>query len=140
MSDTIVRVYADFDGLVAGVRDPRRAAVVLDTHGAMRDLANAGMRLIEGLPLIATAASGTGADFEGRGTAQYDRSKQRWLLEFDASGVRHVSARPREQHGAFVCDRCEARVPVRRETAIVMPRDRCPECGVTLIEFFAAPA
>lgn len=33
-----LRVYADFNGLVAGPRHPGRTAVVLDTFGSLREL------------------------------------------------------------------------------------------------------
>jgi hypothetical protein len=38
----VQRIYADFNGLVRGPRNPDRTAVVLDTFGSLRDLSNAG--------------------------------------------------------------------------------------------------
>ena len=51
------RIYADFNGRVAGPKNADRTAVVLDTFGSLRDLANAGIVLEEGLPLIVVDAS-----------------------------------------------------------------------------------
>ena len=50
---TIPRICADFNGLVPGLVNPEREAVVMDTAGTIRDLANAGIILEEGMPLIA---------------------------------------------------------------------------------------
>jgi len=52
-SPSQVRIYADFNGLVDGVVNPKRTAVVLDTFGSLRDLSNAGIVLSVGLPLVA---------------------------------------------------------------------------------------
>jgi len=67
-----VRIYADFNGLVCGVVDPSRTAVVLDTFGSIRDLSNAGTVLSVGLPLVTYDESDETEDLEGHGIAQYD--------------------------------------------------------------------
>ena len=69
----VTRIYADFNGLVAGPRNAERTAVVLDTSGSLRDLANAGIVLEERLPLIAVDASDDVEDLEGHGTASARR-------------------------------------------------------------------
>ena len=86
------RINADFNGLVSGPRNPERTAVVLDTFGSLRDLSNAGVVLREDLPLIAVDWSDDHEDLEGHETAQYDREKKRWVVEFDEVGVRYVPA------------------------------------------------
>ena len=77
---TQVRIYADFNGLVGGVVDPTRTAVVLDTFGSIRDLSNAGAVLSVGLPLVAYDESDETEDLEGHGTAQYDHKRRWWSL------------------------------------------------------------
>ena len=77
---TAARIYADFNGLVRGVRNPDRIAVVLDTFGSLRDLSNAGLVLKEGLPLIAFDESDEKEDLEGHGTAQYDTDRAYCLV------------------------------------------------------------
>ena len=78
----VLRIYADFNGLVGGCRLSDRTAVVLDTFGSVRDLANAGVVLRPELPLIAVDASDEREDLEGHGTAQYDVANRWWVVEF----------------------------------------------------------
>ena len=66
------RISADFNGLVSGVVNPARIAVVLDTYGSLRDLSNAGVVLSPGLALVAFDESDDDEDLEGHGTAQHD--------------------------------------------------------------------
>ena len=80
---SLPRIYADFNGLVRGVKNSDRTAVVLDTFGSLRDLANASLILREGLPLVAFDWSDDDEDLEGHGTAQYDHANGWWVVEFD---------------------------------------------------------
>jgi hypothetical protein len=100
------RIYADFNGLVGGPRNLKREAVVLDTFGTARDLANAGIILSEGLPLIAVDWSDDEEDLEGYGTAQYDFVYKWWVVEFDEIGVRYVPAGDRTPVREFRCVGC----------------------------------
>lgn len=131
-----LRIYADFNGLVDGARDPARTAVVLDTMGSLRDLSNAGVILDEGLPLIAVDWSDDDEDLEGHGTAQFDNARGWWVVEFDELGVRYVPA-DRSEVREFRCITC------RRDLGWPMPegvagiivgiptarRRVCPHCG-----------
>src|SRR5262245_50876386 len=106
------RIYADFNGLVRGPRNPERTAVVLDTFGSLRDLSNAGLLLKEGLPLIAVDWSDDDEDLEGHGTAQYDRTQKWWVVEFDELGVRYVPAGDRSAVNKFLCVNCQRPLPI----------------------------
>ena len=71
----VTRIYADFNGLVRGVKNPKRTAVVLDTFGSLRDLSNAGLVLKEGMSLVAVDESDEEEDLEDHGTAAYDHDR-----------------------------------------------------------------
>ena len=129
----LTRIYADFNGLVAGIRDPQRTAVVLDTLGTLRDLSNAGIVLREGLPLIAVDASDDEEDLEGHGTAHYDPVRKRWLLEFDAQGVRYVPAGDRTPVDTFRCVHCAALL------IDLAPASACSLCGSSVVAALAPP-
>ncbi|WP_266157982.1 hypothetical protein [Dyella silvatica] len=133
------RIYADFNGLVDGPRNPQRLAVVLDTWGSLRDLANAGLILREGLPLIAVDWSDDEEDLEGHGTAQYDHDAQWWVIEFDELGVRYVPAGDRSLVNEFLCVQC--RLPIRglSSSAICKPGQPCPYCGTSVLGPFMPP-
>ncbi|MBD7924217.1 hypothetical protein [Xanthomonas bonasiae] len=133
------RIYADFNGLVRGVRNPQRTAVVLDTFGSLRDLANAGLVLEEGMPLIAVDASDDDEDLEGHGTAQYDHDRNWWVVEFDDHGVRYVRAGDRNPDSEFLCVHCRAPLPVASPEAVFMPDAACHSCGTSVLAPFAPP-
>jgi hypothetical protein len=82
---SIPRIDAEFNSLVAGVQDPSRTAVVLNTFGSLCDLSNAGICLKQDMPLIAFDWSDAEEDLEGHGHAQYDRDRHWWVVEFDGS-------------------------------------------------------
>ena len=130
------RIYADFNGLVWSSRG--KTAVVLDTFGSLRDLANAGIVLSEGLPLVAFDASDESEDLEGHGTAQYDRDNNWWIVEFDEKGVCYVPAGDRTPVSEFKCVSC--RIPLQDliESKGLNSGDSCPSCG-TLIHAPIAP-
>ena len=119
------RIYADFNGLVSGPRNPERRAVVLDTFGSLRDLSNAGLVLQEGLPLIAVDWSDDDEDLEGHGTAQYDREQAWWVVEFDELGVRYVPAGDRSPVEKFLCVSCRQPLPITTPINAFNPQAAC---------------
>jgi len=131
------RIYADFNGIVRGPRNPDRTAVVLDTFGSLRDLANAGLVLSEGLPLIAVADHEE--DLEGHGTAQYDRIHKWWVVEFDEQGVRYVPAGDRSSISHFLCVSCRIPLPAAFALSAFQPGAACPSCGTSVLAPFAPP-
>lgn len=132
-----VRIYADFNGLVGGVRLPERTAVVLDTYGSVRDLANAGVILREGLPLIAFDASDDHEDLEGHGTAQYDSEHGWWVVEFDELGVRYVPTGDRTNSSTFLCVHCRHAIP---ELPMGFCKEAtCSNCGTSVLAPIAPP-
>lgn len=131
-----IRIYADFNGLVAGVRNPDRIAVVLDTFGSLRDLSNAGILLREGLPLIAVDASDDEEDLEGHGTAEYDDERCWWVVEFDERGVRYVPAGDRKPVETFLCVTC--RLPID-DAMVRQPGFACANCGTSVLAAYAPP-
>lgn len=133
------RVYADFNGLVRGVKNRDRPGVVLNTFGSLRDLANAGLVLEEGMPLIAVDALDDDEDLEGHGTAQYDRDRNWWVVEFDDRGVRYVHAGARNPVSEFLCVHCRVPLPVASPEAVFMPGAVCHCCGTSVLAPFAPP-
>jgi len=130
------RIYADFNGLIPGIRNPERTAVVLDTFGSLRDLANAGVVLREGLCLVAVDWSDDEEDLEGHGTAHYDVANGWWVLEFDERGVRYVPAGDRSHVDHFLCVRCRTNLP---NAFNPNPDAECPSCGSKLTLPIASP-
>lgn len=145
MSDSVTkppRIYADFNGLVAGVRDPTRVAVVLDTFGTARDLSNAGVTLHEGCELIAYDWSDDEEDLEGHGTAHFDPLHRWWVAEFDEEGVRYVPKRDRTPVTMFRCICCRQEIPPRQAAATILPgsaSDVCPSCSTPIFAAIAPP-
>jgi hypothetical protein len=127
-----IRIYADFNGLVNGPKTPARTAVVLDTFGSLRDLANAGIILREGLPLIAVDASDEFEDLEGHGTAEYDRVNGWWAVEFDEAGVRYVTAGDRTPVTEFRCVSCREPLQDMIKAKGLKLGDVCPACGTAI--------
>lgn len=138
-TDAAPPIYADFNGLVGGVRRPERTAVVLDTFGSVRDLANAGIVLREGLALIAFDASDDDEDLEGHGTAQYDSSRGWWVVEFDEAGVRYVPAGDRRTTNEFLCVRCRVAIPELSTYVGFRADAACPHCGTSALAPVAPP-
>jgi len=133
-----LRIYADFNGLVAGPRHPGSTAVVLDTLGSLRDLCNAGVMLTEGMPLIGFDWSDDEEDLEGHGTAEYDDDRRWWVIEFDDVGVRYVPARDRSAVERFLCVACRADLASQVADLGRWPSHACPHCG-TRIDIALAP-
>jgi len=131
--------HADFNGLVRGVRNRQRTAIVLDTFGSLRDLANAGLILEEGMPLIAVDGSDDDEDLEGHGTAKYDRGRKWWVVEFDDLGVRYVRAGNRNSVSEFLCVHCRSPLPITTAEAVFMPNAACHSCGPSVLAPFAPP-
>ena len=134
------RIYADFNGLVQGIKNPDRTAVVLDTFGSLRDLSNAGLCLREGLPLIAVDESDETEDLEGHGTAHYDPERKWWLIEFDEYGVRYVPAGDRAPVKEFLCVKCRKPFHDMGPDKAFSPRAACSSCGTSVLAAYAPPA
>jgi hypothetical protein len=133
------RIYADFNGLVSGPKNPERTAVVLDTLGLLRDLANAGIVLHEGLPLIAVDASDESEDLEGNGTAEYDHFNSWWVVEFDEEGVRYVSGGDRSPMISFSCVSCREPLHELIKAKGLRFGDECPSCRTPIHAPLAPP-
>jgi hypothetical protein len=133
------RIYADFNGLVWGPKTPGRTAVVLDTFGSLRDLANAGIILQEGLPLIAVDESDESEDLEGHGTAEYDPENDWWVVEFDEAGVRYVAAGNRALITEFNCVSCKEPLHDLIKAKGLRVGDVCPSCGTPIHAPIARP-
>lgn len=133
------RIYADFNGLVKGPRNPERTAVVLDTFGSLRDLSNAGLVLKEGLPLIAVDWSDDDEDLEGHGTAQYDQDRAWWVVEFDEAGVRYLPAGDRSPVQTFRCVSCRRILPITTPNEAFNPKSSCEACGTSVLAAFEPP-
>jgi hypothetical protein len=125
------RIYADFNGLVAGPKDPGRRAIVLDTIGTLRDLSNAGIYLREGMPLVGTDASDEVEDLEGHGTAWYDDVNGRWVLELDAEGIRYVPTVRTITDDRFLCAKCRVDLTIQVSKGLTTG-DTCFACGVLI--------
>jgi len=134
-----LRIYADFNGIVTAPKNAKRKAVVLDTFGSLRDLANAGVSLFEGLPLIAVDYSDELDDLEGHGTAEYDRANGWWVVEFDDQGVRFVPAGNREPVITFLCVKCKAPLHELLQSRGLKLGDTCPSCGNPIHSPLAPP-
>jgi len=133
------RIYADFNGLVAGVRNPARTAVVLDTFGTVRELANAGIVLYDGLELIAYDWSDDHEDLEGHGAAYFDPARKRWVAEFDEQGVRHVAQKDRTPVTSFHCVSCRLDLSDRIDVRRGADGKICPDCGTPVDAPIAPP-
>lgn len=134
-----VRIYADFNGLVGGVVNPSRTAVVLDTFGSLRDLSNAGVVLVPGLAVIAFDESDENEDLEGHGTAQYDYKREWWVVEFDEQGVRDVPAGPRGAASEFHCVKCRTLLEGASYNTVWREDCRCNSCGTSARAAIAPP-
>jgi hypothetical protein len=135
----VVRIYADFNGLVNGPKTPGRTAVVLDTFGSLRDLANAGIVLRDGLPLIAVDESDESEDLEGHGTAEYDPENDWWVVEFDEEGVRYVAAGDRTPVTEFKCVSCRKPLHDLIKPTGLKLGNVCPSCGTPIRAPIARP-
>ena len=134
-----LRIYADFNGLVAGPKHPDRTAVVLDTFGSLRDLSNAGVVLTEGLPLVGADWSDDDEDLEGHGAAEYDHARGWWVIEFDELGVRYVPARDRSTVEPFLCVSCRTDLTKSIDVLRCDLSSACPQCGTRIDAAFAPP-
>jgi hypothetical protein len=135
----VTRIYADFNGLVSGVKNKDRTAVVLDTVGSLQDLSNAGVILREGQPLVAFDWSDDEEDFEGHGTVQYDWQRGWWVVEFDEQCVRYVPAGDRKPVDEFLCVHCRLPFPEPSLLTAGQADAQCPSCGTSSRAPYAPP-
>jgi len=135
-----IRIYADFNGLVNGVKNPERTAVVLDTYGSLKDLSNLGVILKIDLPIIAFDASDEDEDLEGHGTAQFDSIHKWWVVEFDEVGVRDVPAGDRTPIKKFLCVSCREDLYNFSQGKMVNVTSPCPNCGEDIRKPYESPS
>ena len=133
------RVYADFNGIEPSPRDPSRWAIALDTLGSLRDLSNAGIRLIEGVRLVVYDESDAEEDLEGEATVYFESRRDVWLAELDEHGYRYVPKRDRAPAFEFLCLRCRVGLPLRADVSGVPSVTKCPRCGEDIRAAIAAP-
>jgi hypothetical protein len=136
---SILKIYADFNGLVDGCANPTRTGVVLDTFGSLRDLCNAGVALHVGLPLIAVDESDDVEDLQGHGTAQFDSTRRWWIVEFDEIGVRYVPAGERRSEKTFLCICCRQDLQPLIDAKTLLLTGACPSCRTPLLAALAPP-
>jgi hypothetical protein len=126
---SVLRVQADFNGLVTGARNPRRSGGVLDTLGALRDLCNEGVQLTEGAPLVGFDYSDEDEDLEGHGTAHFVAALDAWIVEFDEQGVRYVPASDRAPVTRWDCARCRTDLVSQIDRVGLNVGEVCHACG-----------
>lgn len=125
-----LRICVDFNGIVGSPTKPGGKAVVLDTMGALKGLCNAGVRLVEDLPLIGFDASDAEEDLEVHGVARYDRASSWWVIDFDEVGVRYVPAGDRKPVETFNCMACGESLSEQIRANGLQLGDVCVRCGV----------
>ncbi len=134
-----IRIYADFNGLVNSPTRPGHEAVVLDTLGSARDLANAGVTLHDGLALVGVDGSDDEEDLEGHGVARFDEERNWWVIDLDEIGVRYVPASDRSPVGQFLCVSCRKDLGPAIAVQELALADSCPECGTPILAPLAEP-
>lgn len=135
------RIYADFNGFGKPGITGGRPAVALDTLGTLRDLTNAGLRLVEGLRITIYDWSDEEEDLEAEATVRYDPDGGLWWAELGPSGYEYVSKRNRAPDPRFLCLAC--RYDLASDATAWgewAPRATvCPHCGTALTAAIAAP-
>jgi hypothetical protein len=128
------RIYADFNGLRRPERTGGRLAVALDTFGTLRDLANAGIRLSEGLELTVYDWSDDEEDLEAQATAHYDPERRVWWADLGARGYEYVPKRGRPIDPRFLCLGCRRDLASDPDTwGDGVPRvTACPRCATAV--------
>lgn len=134
-----MRIYADFNEYIPSPRNPERRAVPLDTMGSLRDLANAGVVLREGMRLTIYADSDEDEDLEADTVACYEPSERRWIAELDEKGYRYVPAQGRGETPPFLCVRCRTPLDDVLARRGLRRGDRCPSCGELIHRPIAPP-
>ena len=136
------RIYADFNGLDRPAVTDGRWAVALDTVGTVRDLTNAGLRLVEGMAFTVWDASNDTEDLEGDAVARYDPSSGIWWADLGEASYRCVPAHHRGEDRRFLCLQCrrdldgtEGLLGARAHAEPV-----CPRCGTPRSASIAPPA
>jgi hypothetical protein len=133
------RIYADFNEFIHSPRNPERRAVPLDTMGSLRDLANAGVVLYDGMPLTIYADSDEDEDLEADTVAYYESAQKRWIAELDERGYRYVPAQDRGETPPFLCVRCRTPLDAVLARRGLRIGDRCPSCGEPIHRPIAPP-
>src|SRR6478752_5990642 len=124
------RIYADFNGLV-GERGAGWA-VALDTFGTLRDLANAGVRLSVGLPLLVYDWSDEDEDLEADAIASFNSERGIWWADIGSEGYRYVPRKERDTSDVFRCVDCRARLDGVIGVHGLRLGDRCSSCSTPI--------
>jgi hypothetical protein len=136
------RIYADFNGLCQPSRTKGRLAVALDSLGTLRDLANTGLRLAEGIRLTVYDWSDEEEDLEAEATARYDADGGRWWAELGPDGYAYVPKQDRARDPRFLCLGCRydlASDPLAWGEQVPKAAS-CPRCGTDIATAIAPPA
>ncbi len=124
------RIYADFNGL-SGERG-KGWSVPLDTMGTLKDLANAGVRLSNGLQLVVFDQSDEVEDLEANATAHFDSVRGVWAAEIGVEGYRYVPTRGQEEARAFLCVACRTPLDPFIQSVGLQIGDLCPSCATPI--------
>jgi hypothetical protein len=89
---------------------------------------------------LSVAESDETEDLEGHGTAQYDRERKWWVVEFDELGVRYVPAGDRASVDTFLCVSCRRPLPISMPHEAFDPKASCASCGTSVLAPYAPPS
>jgi len=130
---TSTRIYADFNGLDRPAVAGGHFAVALDTVGTVRDLSNAGLRLVEGLTFTVWDASDEFEDLEGDAVARFDQRTGTWWADLGPAGYRYVPAKDRRTDYRYLCVNCRRDLGAAQRSAAARaePVPVCPHCGTS---------
>ena len=132
------RIYADFNGLVGEAG--KSWAVGLDTYGSLQALANAGLSLSEGLPLVIYDWSDEDEDLEADAIARFDATQGIWWADIGSEGYRFVPKGKRDESGVFLCIACRKRLDEHIRKSGLQIGDVCPFCATRIHEPLMPPA
>jgi hypothetical protein len=134
-------IYADFNGLERIAASPPRYSVALDTLGTLRDLSNAGIRLVDGLQLLVWDESDETEELEGEAAARFDLESGVWWADLMPEGYRYVPKCERAPILSFLCFGCRRDLGTGNGTGGWAPRAQlCPYCGTDIRAAIAPPA
>jgi hypothetical protein len=122
------RIYADFNGLIGSFKTADRSAVVLDAFGTLRELANAGIVLSNGMRLVVYDWSDDEEDLEADAAAFFDFRRNWWVAEFDDPGLRYIPKKYRDHSNELHCWSCRKLLPDSIRTKHLWVHARCPHC------------
>ena len=121
-----MRLYADFNGIKG--RAGAGLSVALDTFETLRSLANAQLRLREGVRLIIFDWSDDQDDLEADAHARFDTELGMWWADLGAEGYRYVPAAERTNDAVFLCVMCRCPLDEHIRKNGLEVGDECPAC------------